>query len=66
MDCVLHQIALRDLESESIAGIKQDLKFKFFAAIIPPLVTGPTGPFFVHAIWGGELSSAVLDHATYF
>jgi hypothetical protein len=38
MDCVLHQIALLDSESESNRNAKQDLKFKFFAAIILPLV----------------------------
>jgi hypothetical protein len=38
MDCVLHQIALREWESESNKDAKQDLKFKFFPAIIPPLI----------------------------
>jgi hypothetical protein len=47
MDCVLHQTALRDSESESIGRAKQDLNFKFFAAIILPLLTGLIGPFFV-------------------
>ena len=66
MDCVLHQIALRDSESESIADAKQDLNFIFFAAIISPLEMGPIGPFFVSAIAGVGLGSAVLNHAANF
>jgi hypothetical protein len=50
MDCVLHQIALRDSESESNAAAKQDLNFIFFAAIILPLLTGSIGPLFAPAI----------------
>jgi hypothetical protein len=45
MDCVLHQIALRDSESESNGRAKQDLNFKFFAAIILPLLKVPKGSF---------------------
>ena len=66
MDCVLHQIALRDSESESIADAKQDLNFIFFAAIILPLLTEPIGPFFVPTIWVGALGSAILNHAADF
>ena len=66
MDCVLHQFALRKTQGESIVQAKQDLNFKFFAAIIPPLVTGPAGPFFVPAIWAGLLASAVLNDAADF
>jgi hypothetical protein len=47
MDCVLHQIALRESESESIGDAKQDLYLKNFAAIILPLLTGSIGPFLV-------------------
>ena len=43
MDCVLHQIALRDSIGESNGAAKQDLYFKFFAAIIPALLQKRSG-----------------------